>query len=145
MFSFFLLPSFLTIASRKPVPSKNPITRHGSSSTSSSFPFVSERVWFCDTNSQRISLRTFVTKRFIQNTKSFYLTFQTHLFPICLALEVGDLYVRNPRDVPVCSFMSFTPTYMLLIPLFPSLLCYSGEHISQLLRISFSRYYMSLG
>ena len=48
--------SFLTMASKKSVPSKNPFTRHGSSSSSS---FSPNRVWFCDTNSQKDFIENF--------------------------------------------------------------------------------------
>jgi len=38
---------------------------------------------------KRISIRTFVVGQFIRNAKPFYLTFQTRLFPVHLALGVG--------------------------------------------------------
>ena len=43
------------------------------------------------------SLRTFLTEQFIQNARSFCLTFQTLLYLVCLALKDGLLYVRNSR------------------------------------------------
>ena len=49
------------------------------------------------------SRRTFLTRQFIQNAKSFYLTFQTLLYPVLLALRDGFLFVRKPRGVPTCS------------------------------------------
>ena len=42
------------------------------------------------------SRRTFLTGQFIQNPKSFYLTFQTLLYPVLLALRDGFLFVRKP-------------------------------------------------
>ena len=44
--------SFLTMASKKSVPSKNSFTRHGSSSSLN-------RVWFCDTDSQEDFVENF--------------------------------------------------------------------------------------
>ena len=41
------------MAPKKSVPSKNPITPHGSSFTSYSLPSVPNRVWFCDANYQK--------------------------------------------------------------------------------------------
>ena len=55
------------------------------------------------------SLRTFLIRRFIRNPRSFYLIFQTLLYPVRLALGDGFLYVRNSRGVPTCSYRSFTP------------------------------------
>ena len=91
---------------------------------------------------KRISLRTFVIGRFIRNARSFYLISQTLLFPICIALGVGNLSMRNPWGVPVCSYRSSTPTCMPSIPLSLHLLQYSwcGEILlispqSSLLRV----------
>ena len=95
-------------------------------------------------NPKRILRRTFVTRQFIQNTKSFCLIFQTHLFPVHLTLEVGNLFTGNPLGVLACLYRSSTLTYMPSIPLSLSLLRYSKEHVSQFLQSSFSRYYMSL-
>ena len=60
--------------------------------------------------------------RFIGNALLFYVIFQTLFYLVHLALGVGNLFVRNPLDVPACLYRSSTPTYTLLIPLFPSLL-----------------------
>ena len=79
---------------------------------------------------KKISLRNFMTERFIQNARSFGLIFQTLLFPVHLALEVGIIFVRNPRVVLVCSYKSSTPKCMPSIPLFLSLLRYSKEYVS---------------
>ena len=81
-------------------------------------------------NPKRILRRISTLGWFTWNTKSFYLTFQTLLYPMRLALEVGNLSTRNPLDVLACLYRSFTPTYMSLIPLFLSLLRYFEEHIS---------------
>ena len=79
---------------------------------------------------KRIPLRTFMTRQFIRNAKSFCLTFQTLLFPVHLAHGVGNLYMRNPWGVTVCSYMSSTPTCMPSIPLFLSWLWYSVKYVS---------------
>ena len=76
------------------------------------------------------SLRTFLTKQFIRNARSFYLTSQTLLYSMRLALGDGLLYVRNSRGVPTCSYRSFTLTCMPLILLYLGLLRYSKVHVS---------------
>ena len=86
--------------------------------------------WFYDSNPKRILMGTSVTRWFTQNVMSLFFIFKTLLYPVCLALEVGNLYVRNPRGVLACLYRSSTPTYMLLIPLFLSLLRYLEEHVS---------------
>ena len=116
----FLLLSplyFLTMAPQKSTLLKNPISHCGSSS-SSSLPSLLAK----DKFPKRILMRTLVTRRFIRNTKSFCLTFQTCLFPKRLALRVGNLFTRNPRGVSVCLYWSSTTTYKPSIALFPSLL-----------------------
>ena len=89
------------------------------------------------------SLRTFLTRRFIQNAKSFCLISQTLLHLVHLALKDGLLYVRNPRGVPTCSYKSFTPTCTPSILLYLGLLQYSVVYVSQSTRNLFSRYYVS--
>ena len=87
-------------------------------------------------NPKKILRRTFVTKRFFWNSKSFYLIFQTHLFPVHLALWVGNFFARNPLGVLVCLYRSSSPTYTLSILLFlvyygisRNMYCsYSGAH-----------------
>ena len=76
------------------------------------------------------SLRTFLTRWFIWNARSFCLTSQTFLYLVHLALGDGFLYVRNPLGVLMCSYRSFTPTCTLSIPLYLSLLWYSVVHVS---------------
>ena len=76
------------------------------------------------------SLRTFLTRWFIWNARSFCLTSQTFLYLVHLALGDGFLYVRNPLGVLMCSYRSFTPTCTLSIPLYLSLLWYSMVHVS---------------
>ena len=76
------------------------------------------------------SSRTFLIGRFIRNARSFCLIFQTLLYPVRLALRYGFLYVRNSRGVLTCSYRSFTPICMPLIPLSLNLLRYSEVHIS---------------
>ena len=80
-------------------------------------------------NPKRILRKNFVTGQFIRNASLFCLIFQTHHYPVCLILEVRSLSTRNPLDVPACLYRSSIPTYMLLIPLFLTLLRYSKEHI----------------
>ena len=48
------------------------------------------------------SMRTLLTGQFIRNARSFFLIFQTFLFPMRLALGVALLYVRYPRGVLMC-------------------------------------------
>ena len=78
----------------------------------------------------RILRRTFVTRQFIQNAKSFCLIFQTHRFLVRLTLGVGNLSTRNPLGVLACLYRSSTPTCTPSIPLSLSLLQYFEEHIS---------------
>ena len=60
VFLFFSYPrSFLTMAPKKSVPSKNPIIRRGSSPTSSSSLFVPDRVRVHDANSQKDFVENF--------------------------------------------------------------------------------------
>ena len=80
-------------------------------------------------NPKRILRRSFMTGLFIWNGKLFYLIFQALLFPMHLAHRVRNLSERNLLDVPAYLYRSSTPTYMLLMPLFLSLLQYSEEHI----------------
>ena len=80
--------------------------------------------------SNRTSMRTFLTRWLIQNARSFCLIFQTLLFSMSLALEVGLLYVKYPRGVLVCSYRNSTPIYMPSIPMCLGLLWYSKAHIS---------------
>ena len=80
-------------------------------------------------NSKRILRRTFVTRWFTRNATSFCLIFQTLLYLMHLALGVRNLCMRNLLDVLAFLYRSSTPTYMLSIPLFPSLLWYSEEHV----------------
>ena len=76
------------------------------------------------------SLRTFLIGQFIWNAMSFYPIFQTLLYPMCLALGNGFLFVRNSQGAPTCSYRSFNPTCTPLIPLYLGLLWYSEVHIS---------------
>ena len=81
-------------------------------------------------NPKRILRRTFVTRQFIQNAKSFCLIFQTYRFLVRLTLGVGNLSTRNPLGVLACLYRSSTPTRTPSIPLSLSLLQYFEEHIS---------------
>lgn len=94
------------------------------------FPLFLVEIGSMIQNPKRILRRTLMTGWFTCNAMSFYLIFQTLLYPKHLALGVANLFVRNPRGVPACLYRSSTPTYMLLIPLFLSLLRYSEEHVS---------------
>ena len=59
LFYFLFFFSFLTMAPKKFVPSKNLITRCGSSSSSSSIPSVPNRVQFHDVDSQKDLVENF--------------------------------------------------------------------------------------
>ena len=72
------------------------------------------------------SLRTFLTGQFIWNAMSFYLIFQTLLFPVLLALRDGFL---KTRGVPTCSYMVFILICTPSIPLCLGLVRYSVVHI----------------
>ena len=71
---------------------------------------------------RRTSLRTFRTVVFIWNARSFCRISPTLLYPKSFRLEDGGPSMGNPRGVRSCSFRSFTPTCMPLIPLCLSLL-----------------------
>ena len=119
--------SFLLMAPKKSVPCKNPIRCHGSFSSSHLFLTL----WgFMLRRPEMTSLRTSLAGQFIQNARSFCLIFQTLLFSMSLALEVGLLYVKYPRGVLVCSYRNSTPIYMPSIPMCLGLLWYSKAHIS---------------
>ena len=87
-FLFYLSLSFslLFMAPKKFVPSENPIL-HGS--FSSLFPLI----LFVSMMKRHImtSLRTFLTRWFIRNARSFCLISQTLLYPVLLALKDGLL------------------------------------------------------
>ena len=93
-------------------------------------------IGFVIQNSKRVLRRTSAIKRFIWNAMSFCLIFETLLYPVRLALGVGNLCMRNPLDVLPFLYRSLTPTYTLSIPLFPNLLhiqrntycSYTGAH-----------------
>ena len=128
MFSVVLLSlsfSLLVMAPKKSIPSKNPI--HFGSYSSSSAP--SDFVWFRDEKAQDDYFENFSNRAIHSECRSFCLTFETLLYPMRLALGDGLLYVRNPRGVPTCSYRSFAPTCMPLIPLYLGLLRYSEVHI----------------
>lgn len=78
---------------------------------------------------KRVLRKTFLTGLFIRNAKLFCLIFQTHLYPVHLALGVRNLYARNPLDVLAYLYRKSTPTNTLSISLFLSLLWYSEEHV----------------
>ena len=130
----FLFPSLASdYAPKKYVPSKNPITRHGSSSfllLLLLFPLFVLEIGPMIQNPKRILMRTLMIGRFTRNTMSFHLIFQTLLYPEHLPLRVRNLFVRNPRGVLTCLYRNSTSTYTLSIPMFLNLLQYSKEHIS---------------
>ena len=96
-FSLSLSFNLLVMAPKKSVPSKNPI-HHGSSF---SFPLtLSSSVMTRHVLSSR---RTFLTRWFIRNARSFCLTFQTLFYLVLLALGDELLFVRNPQGVLMCS------------------------------------------
>ena len=101
--AIFLFLSFLTMAPKKSIPSKNPIS-HCVVLLLLLLLLLLFEIGFVIQNPKRILMRTSITRRFIRNARSFYLTFQTLLYPVCLALGDGLLYLRNPRGVPTCSY-----------------------------------------
>ena len=86
------------------------------------------------------SLRTFLNVAFIWSAMWFCRTFSTLLYPMSFTLGDGNLFVRYLWGVPSCSYRSFTPICMVLIPLYLNLLRYSEVHVSLSLRILYSRY-----
>ena len=78
---------------------------------------------------RRTSLRTSKPVAFIRNARSLCRILLTLLSPKSFGLGIGLLYLRNPRDVPSCLYKSFTPTYMVLIPLCLSLLLHLEVHV----------------
>ena len=125
--AIFLFLSFLTMAPKKSIPSKNPIS-HCVVLLLLLFLLLFE-IGFVIQNPKRILMRTSITRWFIRNARLSCLISETHLYPVCLALEVRNHSVRNLSNVQTCLYKSSTPTYMRLIPLFLSLLRYSKEHI----------------
>ena len=94
------------MAPKKSIPSKNPIS-HCGSSYSSSLP---SRDRFRDSKSQNDFKEDFCDRAIHSKRMVFCLTFQTLLYLMRLALEIGNLFTRNPLDVPACLYMSSTPT-----------------------------------
>jgi len=59
----------------------------------------------------------------------FYRTFPILLFSMSFILKDGNLFVRYPWGVPLCSYRSFTPTCTVSIPLCLKLSTFRGTHI----------------
>ena len=78
----------------------------------------------------RISRRTFLNMAFIQSAMWFYWTFSILLFSMSFTLRDGNLFVRYPWGVPLCSYRSFTPTCTESIPLCLDLSRHSEVHLS---------------
>ena len=76
------------------------------------------------------SLRTSRNVVFIRNARLFCWILLTLLYLKSFGLEIGNLYLRDPRGVPSCLFRSFTPTYMTSIPLCLSLFLHSEVYVS---------------
>ena len=78
----------------------------------------------------RTSWRTSPNMVFIQNATWFYQTFPILLYPLSFTVKDMNLYVRYPWDVPPWLYRSSTPTCMVLIPLYLSLLCILKVQVS---------------
>ena len=91
LISLSLSFSLLIMAPKKSVPSKNLICR-GSSSSS----LTPDSIRFRDEKHELTSLRTSLTRQFIQNARSFCLIYQTLVYQVLLALVDGLLFVSNP-------------------------------------------------
>ena len=76
------------------------------------------------------SLRTSRNVVFIRNARLFCWILLTLLYLKSFGLEIGNLYLRDPRGVPSCLFRSFTPTYMTSIPLCLCLFLHSEVYVS---------------
>ena len=114
--------SFLVMAPKKSILSKNSI-RHGSFS---SFSFPSDSIQFHNEKARD----DFSDKAIHLERQVILSDFPDTLLFDVLALEDELLYVRNPRGVLMCSYRSFTPTCMTLIPLYLGLLRYFVVHVS---------------
>ena len=114
------------MAHKKSIPSKNSIFCRGSSSSSS----LPSRDRFHDSKSQKDFEENFCDRTIHSERHVILSDFLDTLLPMRLALEVGNLFAKNPLGVPTCLYRNSTPTYTLSIPLFSSLLHYSKEHLS---------------
>ena len=75
-------------------------------------------IWIVESNLRR----NFLDRMFMQNVKSFCLTFQTLWYRDHLDYMDESFYMNNKLLVLTCLYRIFTPTYKLLIPLYPVLL-----------------------
>ena len=78
---------------------------------------------------ERTSWRTFKNMVFIRSAMLFCQTFPTLLFLSSFGLGVGNLYLRVPWGVPLCLYRSFTPIYMVSIPLYLNLPRHFEVHV----------------
>ena len=77
----------------------------------------------------RTSLRTFKNVAFIWSAILFCWTFPTLLYRVSFELRDGNLFVRYPWGALSCLYRSFTPIYMVSIPLYLSLPRHSKVHV----------------
>ena len=77
----------------------------------------------------RTSVRTFPNVAFIRSTMWFCWTFSTLLYMMSFTLGDGNLFVRYPWGVPLCSYRSFNSICTVSIPLYLSLLRHSKVHV----------------
>ena len=77
----------------------------------------------------RTSLRTFKNVAFIWSAILFCWIFPTLLYRVSFGLRDGNLFVRYPWGALSCLYRSFTPIYMVSIPLYLSLPRHSKVHV----------------
>ena len=78
----------------------------------------------------KTSLRTFRNLAFIRSAMSFCWNFPTLLYPMSFRLGDENLFVRYPWGALSCLYRSFTPMYMVSIPVYLDLPRHFEVHIS---------------
>ena len=77
----------------------------------------------------KTSLRTFRNLAFIRSAMSFCRNFPTLLYPMSFRLGDENLFVRYPWGALSCLYRSFTPIYMVSIPVYLDLPRHFEVHI----------------
>ena len=77
----------------------------------------------------KTSLRNFRNLAFIRSAMSFCRNFPTLLYPMSFRLEDENLFVRYPWGALSCLYRSFTPMYMVSIPVYLDLPRHFEVHI----------------
>ena len=93
---FYFSFSFLTMAPKKSIPSKNPITRRGSSSSSSSLPFLSTGDRFRDSKSQKDFEENFSDKEIHLERQVILFDFQDTPLPSVFSTRGWESLCEKP-------------------------------------------------